>query len=149
MAQAFVLDARKVRIWLGATIAAPSTLLCALITKGFNQSKQSNTFVVPDCADPTIVAPVKRAMLSKDANIAGAGSYEPDKRGTIQTLFDASVSSSVSFELPNGEAPAVNSGYYTGKFFLTTWNITAEEGNLVQAEMTFEADGPWSWVAVP
>jgi len=149
MAQAFTLDSRRVRIWLGATIAAPSVLICALTTRGFNQSKQSNTFVVPDCTDPTIVAPVKRAIMSKDATINGNGSYEPNKRSQLQALFDSATSSSVSYELPEGDAPAVNSGYYTGKFFLTTWNITAEEGNLVQAELAFEADGPWAWVAIP
>lgn len=149
MAQALTLDARLVRIWIGATIATPSKLICAMTTRGFNQSKQSNTFVVPDCADPTVVAPVKRAVISKDATINGNGTYEPSRRADLQTLFDASASSPISFELPAGEAGTGNGGYYTGKFFLNTWNITAEEGNLVQAELGFEADGPWSWVAVP
>lgn len=149
MSQALTLDARRVRVWIGATIATPSKLICALTTRSFNQSKQSNTFVVPDCADPTIVAPVKRSIISKDATINGNGVYEPTRRADLQTLFDAAASSPISFELPQGEAPSGNGGYYTGNFFLTTWNITAEEGNLVQAELAFEADGPWSWVSVP
>ena len=146
MAQATTVDARKVKVWLGAAHGGGSTLICALITRGFNQSKQSNTFVVPDCTDPTIVAPVKRAIMSKDATITGAGQYEPDKRAALQAELEDDASNTWSFEIP---ATAPLGGYYTGKFFLTAMNIMAEEGNLVTEEMTWEADGPWTWVQYP
>lgn len=146
MSQANTVDGRKVRIWLGVAHAGGATMVCAIITRGFNQSKQSNTFVVPDCADPLVVAPVKRAIISKDTNLSGNGAYEPDKRGLLQVEFERSDSQVWSYELPY---TAPNGGYYTGKAFMTTFNITAEEGNLVQAEMAWEADGPWTWVQYP
>ena len=144
MAQAITVDARNVKVWKG--VPPGGTLVCALITRAFNQTKQTNTFVVPDCTDPTIVAPLKRAVISKDSAISGNGAYEPDKRGMIQTEFDDDGSSIWSFQIP---ATAPDGGYYTGKFFLTTHNITAEEGNLVQSEMAWEADGPVAWVQYP
>jgi hypothetical protein len=150
MAQAKVLDARMVRVWRGTPTATPDAnnkIICALTTRAFNQTKQSNTAVIPDCADPTVVAPVKRTILSKDATITGTGYYEPNLRDDIQTWFDSSTSKLFSFQLPQGESIAGDAGWYSGNFFLTTWNITAEEGNFVQAEMTWEADGPWSWTA--
>jgi hypothetical protein len=146
MAQAITVDARLVKVWKGVPSGGGSTLVCALVTRAFNQTKQSNTAVIPDCADPTVVAPVKRTILSKDATITGTGYYEPDKRNVLQTDFDDEVSHNWAFEIP---AAAPNGGYYMGKFFLNTFNITAEEGNFVQAEMTWEADGPVSWVAYP
>jgi len=146
MAQAITVDARKVKVWLGPAHGGSSTLICALITRGFNQAKQSNTFVVPDCDDPMVVAPVKRVIMSKDATINGNGQYEPDKRALLQTEMEDDTSSTWSFEIP---ATAPDGGYYTGSFYLTTMNIVAEEGNLVTAEMTWEANGPWSWVVYP
>lgn len=146
MAQAITVDARKVKVWQGVAHAGGAVAVCALITRAFNQSKQTNTFVVPDCTDPTIVAPVKRAVISKDTNISGNGAYEPNRRAALQLEFEDDGSSTWSFEIP---ATAPDGGYYTGKFFLTTYNITAEEGNLVQSEMAWEADGPVTWVTYP
>jgi hypothetical protein len=73
MTQATVVDSRKVFIWLGAHPVAPAVKICAMTTRGFNQTKDTNTAVIPDCDDPTVVAPVKRTVLSKDAEITGTG----------------------------------------------------------------------------
>lgn len=151
MAQAKVVDARLVRIWLssppGQTTVPASVLICALVTKGFNQTKNMNTAVIPDCDDPTVVAPVKRTPISVDATISGEGYYEPGHRTQLQALFDSSVSTLVYFEISNGEASAGTAGYYFGKFFLTAFNITGDEGQYVRCSMTWEVDGDWNWVA--
>jgi hypothetical protein len=144
MAQAGVIDARLVRVWHGAAPGGASILVCALTTKGFQQTKNTNTAVIPDCDDPTVVAPVKRTPISKDATISGDGYYEPVHRGDLQAAFDDDTSESWAFELPD---PA-DGGYYSGKFFLTTLNTTADEGNYVRASMTWEADGPVAWTDV-
>jgi hypothetical protein len=149
MAQAGVIDARLVRVWHGAAPGGASILVCALTTKGFQQTKNTNTAVIPDCDDPTVVAPVKRTPISKDATISGDGYYEPVHRAAIQAMFDSSVSTLVYFEISNGEAAVGQAGYYSGKFFLTTFNITADEGNYVRSAMTWEVDGAWAWTAAP
>jgi hypothetical protein len=86
MAQAGVVDARLVRVWRGVPGGSGSPapfIICALVTKGFNQTKNTNTAIIPDCNDPTVVAPVKRTPMSIDATISGEGYYEPGRRGDL------------------------------------------------------------------
>lgn len=147
MAQAQVTDARYVRIWLGASPVAttPAPIkLCAMDRKAFNQTMATNTAVIPDCDDPTLVVPVKRTPISKDATITGAGFFESALRAPLQAMMDDATSDDVCFEIM---APDPNPGWYTGKFFLTTFNIVGNNADgYITAEMTFEADGLWTWV---
>jgi hypothetical protein len=151
MVQAIVVDARYTRIWLGTAPAAvgppPAVKVCAMDRKAINQALGTNTAVIPDCDNPVAVVPVKRTAISKDTTISGTGFYEPDLRAPLQAFFDAAVAGDVCFEImePTGDA-----GYYGGKFFLTTFNIVGNnDDGYVTCELTWEADGPAPWTALP
>lgn len=151
MATANTLESHRVRIWRGIPgAAAPAFLVCALVTRGLQQTKQTNTAVIPDCADPAAVAPVKRTVLSKDCTMSGEGYYEPDIRDDLQTAYDDKLSLPWSFEFLAGTPPlAVSVGWYTGNWFLTTLGFAAAQGEYVRSELAWEADGAITWTAAP
>jgi len=149
MAQPAILEAFRVKVWRGIPggTAPAAYVLCGLVTSGLQQTKQTNTAVIPDCDTPELASSVKRTVISKDVTMSGEGYYEPNLRTEIQEAFDSQVSEVWSFEFMEGVPPITESvGYYTGNWVFTTFGISAAQGEYVRAEMAWEADGPITWV---
>jgi hypothetical protein len=160
MAAAVLTDPRFARIWINATApGVPATAVggvpaaskfCAINSKAFNQSLATGTAVVPDCADPLKVSIIKRTAQSKDWSITGAGYFELAMRNDLQKIMDNGVSVGVVFEIVDDLIPPVNSGYYAGKAFLSTYNIVANNtDSYITVDVTFEADGEAVWTNAP
>lgn len=150
MALAEVVPGRLTRIWLGT---APKTgtpndpaaiLICAFITKSFNQSKATNTQVVPDCDDPFAVGPVKRTVVSLDRQVTGTALFEHAHRDEVQAFYDLDDSAPIVFQIPKGE-DLDDGGFYSGNFFMTTLTHNANTGEMVQWDITWDVDGDVSW----
>jgi len=151
MATPIILPAYRVRVWRGIpTGAAPDNyVMCGLVTSGLQQTKQTNTAIIPDCDFPELASSVKRTVISKDVTMSGEGYYEPDLRTEIQEAFDSQVSEVWSFEFAEDTVPTAESiGYYTGLWHFTTFGLAAAQGEYVRSEMAWEADGPIEWVPV-
>jgi len=144
MAQPNILQSYKAKVWRGlpTDTSPPGFFICGLVTKGLQQTKQTNTAVIPDCDDPDIPSSVRRTTISKDVTMSGEGFFEPDLFSEIQAAYDSNTSLAWSFELLAG-TPAVPEavGWFTGNWVFSTFNITAEQGDFVRAEMAWEADG--------
>jgi hypothetical protein len=159
MAVANLTDPRWAFIWVNATApGVPATAVggipkatkfCAINSKAFNQTLATGTAILPDCADPTKVSVVKRTTVSKDWSITGAGYFELDMRDTLQKIMDSAVSIGVVFEI-NDQSGVFAEGYYAGKAFLETFNIVANNtDSYMTVDVSFAADGPANWTAVP
>jgi hypothetical protein len=156
MAAAVLTDPRWAVIWINATApglpasGSPSAKkFCAINAKAFNQSLATGTAIVPDCADPTKVSIIKRTAISKDWSITGSGYFELTMRDDCQKIMDNGVSVGVVFEI-NDQSGVFAEGYYAGKAFLETFNIVANNTeSYMTVDISFTADGPATWTAVP
>lgn len=140
MAYADVVDSRLVRIWINTTTKAGGTKLCAMTTKNFNQTKETNDQPVPYCTDPTQPAVIRRTVVSRDVEITGSGLYTHQERAVLQALYDLNIPKGVVFELPRSQ-DGTPGGYYSGNYHLTEFNIVANEADFVEAELTWMIDG--------
>jgi hypothetical protein len=150
MAQAVVTDARFTRIWVGDAPGdlgpPPAYKLCAMDSKTFNQAVNTNTAVIPDCDDPTVVAPVRQTPVSIEKSIEGTGYFESANRALLQDFLDNAVAQNCCFEIMT---PDPNPGYYTGSFYMTRFNIIGNnDDGYITAEVTFVASGAVTWFSL-
>lgn len=117
---------------------------CGMSTKGINFTKSTNETNVPDCDDPDAPAWVERSVVSMSAEISESGILAMEALADWQAFLDSGVSRNVQvwLDLP----PAEHGGHWDGRFLLTGFNVTAEQGNKVQAAVTMQSDGPVAWV---
>lgn len=120
---------------------------CGLTTRGLTQTKDVNDIVVPDCANPDLPAWVERAVRSLSAEATGSGILAAEALPTWQSAFasTASVNAQIGINAP----PANNGGHYDGKIHLTSFAVTGELGDKLQVALTFQTDGPLTWVPAP
>jgi predicted secreted protein len=135
-----------IKLGNGATpevFAAP----CGMTTKGINFTKATNEVNVPDCDDPDAAAWIERSVVSMSAEISENGILAMEALDDWQSFLDSTISRNVQVWL---DVPAVDhGGHWNGKFLLTGFNVTAEQGNKVQAAVTMQSDGPVTWTAAP
>lgn len=153
MSAAKLTDPRFARIWIKGTTPTDvnSKKLCAINAKAFNQSLATGTAVVPDCDNPLNVANVVRTAISKDASITGSGYFELSMRNDLQAIMNNGAPVDVVFEIfsdptfPTVSDPA-NDGWYSGKFFLETFNIVANNTeSYITVDLNFTQAGPVAW----
>lgn len=160
MAAAILTDPRFAIIWVNATAPGipatavggvpAATKFCAISAKAFNQSLATGTAIVPDCDDPLKVSIIKRTAVSKDWSITGAGYFELAMRNELQKIMDQGVSIGVVFEIVDDQIPPANSGYYSGKAFLETFNMVANTTeSYMTVDVNFTADGASDWTPAP
>lgn len=130
----------------GATPTEVFDQPCALNSKGINFTAAANEQNVPDCDDPDAAMWIARTVTTLSAEVAGSGilaleSYEIWREWFASALFrNAHVKVDV---------PAPDGGYYSGRFILSNFNTTGNQGELSQVEVTMQSDGPVLWVASP
>lgn len=117
---------------------------CALTAKGINFQSQTNDFYVPDCDNPDDPAWREIAKAGLSATISGQGTLDLDANATYQAAFENENSS--NYRVLINLSLAAGGGYWEGAFMLTTYEVTGNDGELVQANITLESDGPVSWV---
>jgi hypothetical protein len=164
MSAAVLTDPRFARIWINCTgftggIAQPPTAVggvpaaskfCAINSKALNQSLATGTAVVPDCADVTKVSIIKRTAQSKDWAITGSGYLELSMRNDLQKIIDQAVSIPIVFEILDDQIPPANAGWYSGKAFMETFNIVANNtDSYMTVDVNFTADGELTWTNAP
>lgn len=116
---------------------------CGMSTKGINFTKNTNEVNVPDCDDPDAPSWIERGVVSMSAEISESGILSMADLDTWQDFLDSTISRNVQvwLDLPLAE----HGGHWDGKFLLTGFNVTAEQGNKVQAAVTMQSDGPVVW----
>ena len=148
MAKPITVAASKMIVKLGdgATPTEVFTAPCGMTTKGLNITKNTNEVNVPDCDDPDAPVWVERGVVSMSAEISESGILAMESLEDWLTFLDSTISRNVQvwLDVPASE----HGGHWNGKFLLTGFNVTAEQGNKVQAAVTMQSDGPVAWVPV-
>ena len=124
------------------TFTAP----CGLSTKGINFSKETNEVNVPDCDDPEAPAWVERATVSLSATVSGDGILAMNDLDTWIAFNEATASRNAQIDLDVDAPNTAMGGMWTGKFLMTTFNVTAEQGSKVAVAIELQSDGQVTWV---
>jgi len=146
MAKPVTVKGTKVRLLQGNG-ATPEvfTAFCGLTAKSINFQTNTNETFVPDCDDPD--APQWRELTKSGryVSISGSGLLNMGSLESFQAAYDEDETTAYRFEIA---VPALqNGGYWTGQFMLTNFQITGNDGDLTQVEITLESSGEVTWVA--
>ena len=148
MAQPITANASKMQIKIGdgATPTEVFDYPCGMTTKALNFTKNTNETNVPDCDDPDAPSWIQRGVLSLSADISENGILSMADLSVWQDFFESTNSRNVQvwIDVPAAE----HGGHWDGKFHLTGFNITAEQGNKVNAAVTMVSDGEIVWTPV-
>lgn len=147
MAKPITVNASKMLVKLETTPSSGTfAAACGMTTKGINFTKDTNEVNVPDCDDPDAPAWKERGVVAMSAEVSESGILAMEALATWQAFFEATSSRNCQIWL---DVPVTeHGGHWDGKFHLTGFNVTAEQGNKVQAAITMQSDGPVSWTPV-
>lgn len=118
---------------------------CGLSTKGINFSKETNEVNVPDCDDPEAPAWVERATVSLSATVSGDGILAMNDLDTWIDFNESTASRNMQIELDVDPPNTAMGGQWTGKFLMTTFNVTAELGSKLAVAVELQSDGQVMW----
>lgn len=107
---------------------------------------EMNDVVVPDCADPDLMAWTVREKRALSATITGAGVlHTPD----VEEYFDwvtSSAAKDVRAKL-NGVTALNGGGHVAGSFHLSQFDFGGDRGGLTECNISLPSTGALSWVA--
>lgn len=146
MARPTVYSAKKLLIQLGdglipETFSAP----CGLTTRGINFSKETNDTTVPDYDDPDLPSWTDRDVTALSASVSGSGVLAAEAAAKWRSAFLST--NSISARILIDDTNVNGGGYFSGKWHLTTFNLTGEIGNKIQVEIELQSAGEIVWVA--
>ena len=142
MAQPTVLPGTKLLILVGDG-ASPEVFAepCGLTTKSFNLSAQTNTTIIPDCADPEAPAWEAKDVNSLAAHVSGSGVMAVESYQVWNDWFMSAAAKNAHIKLDNSAL-----GYYSGSFILTSLRLTGQRGQKVTVDITLDNDQSVTWV---
>ena len=140
MAQPTTIKFGLMRVYLGdggspEVFAAP----CGFTEKSFTRSKSLNEVLIPDCDDPDAAVTVGRDVASITFAISGQGVLAGEAVATWDAFFASTTSKNIKVEFVFGGA--IGTKTYTGKAHLESFEITAQVGNRVLANISMQGDG--------
>lgn len=113
------------------------TAPCALTSKSFNMSAETNDFAIPDCDDPDAPVWTARAKSTISATISGSGLLAKEFQATYQALFEDTDPRNLQIVFDHDTSPVT----YSGQFLMSALNFGAEQGGFVTVEMTLVSSG--------
>ena len=119
---------------------------CGLTSNSITFSKDTNSTVVPDCANPDAAAWIERDVVSLSAAIAGSGVMATESLGAWWAAYSAGSAINARVQI---NVPSPNGGYYTGAWHMTRFEEGGTRGNRVTVTIAMESDGQITWVAAP
>jgi hypothetical protein len=99
----------------------------------------TNDFNIPDCDDPDLVGWLAREKVSLSYAVNGAGILNtPDVQAFADWLADPlSHNCQIIVDVPSTDGGVI----FTGPFHLTTFEITGDRGNKMEATLSLISDG--------
>lgn len=140
MALPTTLKGSKVRVLVGngatpEVFGAP----CGLNERGITFTKNLNEISIPDCDDPDLVNWLGREADTLSASISGQGLLAQEAEPTWWAWFSSSLSRNVRLEFLNDAN--VRQFFYTGKFHLSSFEVSATRGERVTVTIAAQSDG--------
>lgn len=145
MATPKVARGTKVKILLGDG-ATPEVFaaFCGLTAESIAFATETNNFAVPDCDNPDDPTWQELAKASRNVAITGSGVLDTP---TLSRYVDAYNSPDPVNTKVMLDVPAIDGGgEFQGKFMLTGFTMTGNQGALVTIDMTLASSGEVLWV---
>ncbi len=122
------------------------TQLCGINTRGITIT-YANAFEMTDydCADPEDAGQTVRAVGAQDWSITGSGLYNRAQMAAIRGLMGSDQSWRFAMDEPAAPAVAVDAGYWQGPGFISSFEITGNDGEWTQASITITGAGLLEW----
>jgi len=146
---AAVKHARGVKLLLKVGDGASPEVFTAFCTinaaRNIKGTTTTNSFNIPDCADPDLLAWVSREKVSIEYSVTGAGILNtPDVQDFSDWLADEnSKNCQIVVDVPSADGGVI----FEGAFHLTDFDITGDRGKKMEATLTLASDGPVTVVA--
>lgn len=145
MAKPVTVKGTKVRLLQGDG-ATPEVFsaFCGLTAKSINFQTNTNETFVPDCDDPDAPQWRELSKSGRYVSISGSGLLNMGSLEAFQAAYDEDETATYRFEIA---VPALqHGGYWIGQFMLTNFQITGNDGELTNVEITLESSGEVLWV---
>jgi len=145
MAKPVTVKGTKVRLLQGNG-ASPEVFssYCGLTAKSINFQTNTNETFVPDCDNPDAPAWRELAKSGRYVSISGSGLLNMASLESFQAAYDEDETATYRFEI---SVPALqHGGHWEGQFMLTNFQITGNDGELTNVEVTLESSGEVVWV---
>lgn len=122
------------------------TQLCGIATRGINIT-YANAFEMTDydCADPEDAGETVRSVGAQDWSITGSGLYNRTQMSAIRGILGAEQDWRFVLDEPAAPAAAIDSGYWQGPGFISSFEITGNDGEWTQASLTITGAGRLTW----
>lgn len=122
------------------------TQLCGINTRGINIT-YANAFELTDydCADPEDAGQTVRSVGAQDWSITGSGLYNRTQMAAIRELMGNEQNWRFSMDEPSAPAAAVDAGFWQGPGFISSFEITGNDGEWTQASITITGAGLLTW----
>ncbi len=118
---------------------------CALTTKGINFSAESNDFNVPDCDLPDAATWTERVVSALSAGVSGEGTLAMESLPTWWAWYSSALEKNIRVKV---DVPlANNGGYWSMSAILTSFNVSANNGELATVEIEIQSNGEVTWTA--
>lgn len=146
MAQAKTVRGTKLLVKVSDGAGTPAYSHPCLINtdRGIAFSAETNDVIIPDCADPDLMAWAAREKVSLSAQITGSGTLNTPDTEFYSDWVMSPDPIAVRVEL-GGVVLADGGGYWQGNFHCTNFELTGTRGNRVQCSLTLVSDGAITW----
>lgn len=121
------------------------TAPCGFTSKAFEMSKDLTEIVVPDCADPDLVAYVGREVRSLSWSVSGDGVLALESLTSWRNFADATAAWGIRVDIDG--AAGSGSGVWEGKAHLESFSISGDLGEKLQVEVSIQGDGGLTFTA--
>lgn len=118
--------------------------LCGINTRGITIT-YSSAFEAEDydCNDPEANAKTIREVGAQDWSISGSGLYNRAQMAALRALHGASQSWRFMLDEPDGDD--IDDGYWQGRGFISSFEITGNDGQWTQVSMTITGADILTW----
>jgi len=112
---------------------------CALTSKGISFSAESNDFNVPDCDDEDAAVWTERVVSALSAGVSGSGTLATESLDLWEEWFLSGAAKNIRVKID--KTLATGGRHYAMSAILTSFNITANIGELAQVEIEIASNG--------
>ena len=130
----------QVAIGDGATPTEAFTVLCGILEKTLDRTKNITETTVYDCADVNAPPVVQREVENTDWSMNASGQLDRGALTGFEAAYNASGSRNVRFIYKD----TVINKYYQGKAIMSNLQIGATNGQKTTVSVNLVADGPLS-----
>lgn len=146
MALAKVLAGKSLLIQVSDGAGTPVFAHPCLInaSRGITLTAETNQTRIPDCTDPELIAWIKREKVSISGALNGQGVLNTTD---TEFYFDwlKSADPIACRVILNGVTLANGGGRFNGDWHLTTYELSGDVGEYVNASLSWESDGDITW----